>query len=571
MKSTRLVGALFFALLSICSVVHAQTDVNLAQGLEPYKPYMGGNLDSVSLTNGNLMLHIPLVSYPQRGGRLKLGFYLRYNGKGFTTLGPAGTGSWTFPMVGVDVQRDDLWEPRQQRTSFKVPGDNGTATVFVTTQSVITPDGSSHDLGWSSAARRVSAGPVDGSALGRRGVQDTLSTTQYTVDASCINSPITYWNPIVSQDPNGNQIITSTLGWTDTMGRLIQGQIQCPVQFPRFAEPGIYAGGDGNTPGSTQEVRMLPGGSTTDFTGCPANTVSARLWLLPAFANSSSASSTTAPMKFCYANFSVTSDFGVPGYGEFNSVLTMMQNVILPNGTMWSFSYNSHGDLSNITFPTGGSISYQWANFKFCFVVVTDPTGNESVHVSSPIGGCNYYETQAKYFQGSQTSGTLLKQVDTVYNVYPNPSQEYTGGTSAGAAFPTTVTTTWNNGTVTKEETVYDTATTYTALDLLCYNCADTPMATTQTRINGQVASHNSFDYGHGAPGPLLRKTTESYVTLDDPSSIITYDGSGNKCAQTDYAYDDPNRLVASGVTMMHGAPYPGAVRANLSSDIDIH
>jgi len=48
-------------------LAYAQTDVNLAQGLEPYKSYMGGNIDTVSLTNGNLMLHIPLVSYPQRG------------------------------------------------------------------------------------------------------------------------------------------------------------------------------------------------------------------------------------------------------------------------------------------------------------------------------------------------------------------------------------------------------------------------------------------------------------------------------------------------------------------------
>jgi len=31
-------------------LAYAQTDVNLAQGLEPYKSYMGGNIDTVSLT-----------------------------------------------------------------------------------------------------------------------------------------------------------------------------------------------------------------------------------------------------------------------------------------------------------------------------------------------------------------------------------------------------------------------------------------------------------------------------------------------------------------------------------------
>jgi len=34
---------------------------------------MGGNLDTVSLTNGNVMLHIPLVSYPQA-------FFEQYDG-----------------------------------------------------------------------------------------------------------------------------------------------------------------------------------------------------------------------------------------------------------------------------------------------------------------------------------------------------------------------------------------------------------------------------------------------------------------------------------------------------------
>ena len=68
MKSGKLGVAVVATLWAFCSAVHAQTDVNLAHGLEPYKPYMGRNLDSVSLTNGNLMLQIPLVSYLQRRG-----------------------------------------------------------------------------------------------------------------------------------------------------------------------------------------------------------------------------------------------------------------------------------------------------------------------------------------------------------------------------------------------------------------------------------------------------------------------------------------------------------------------
>ena len=47
----------------------AQTNVNEEQGLKPYDSWHGGELDSVSLTGGGLTLHIPLVSFPQRGLR----------------------------------------------------------------------------------------------------------------------------------------------------------------------------------------------------------------------------------------------------------------------------------------------------------------------------------------------------------------------------------------------------------------------------------------------------------------------------------------------------------------------
>lgn len=59
----------------------AQNDPSLDTGLKPYGSYHGGDLDSVSLTNGNLTLHIPLAGYPQRGN---LGYTPRiiYNSKG---------------------------------------------------------------------------------------------------------------------------------------------------------------------------------------------------------------------------------------------------------------------------------------------------------------------------------------------------------------------------------------------------------------------------------------------------------------------------------------------------------
>jgi RHS repeat-associated protein len=58
-----------------------------------------------------------------------------------------------------------------------------------------------------------------------------------------------------------------------------------------------------------------------------------------------------------------------------------------------------------------------------------------------------------------------------------------------------------------------------------------------------------------------------NYLTanlLESRSSVITSNGS-NKCAETDFGYDDPNRLVGSGVIQGHGAA-PSSVRGNITS-----
>ena len=69
-------SVLVFALTG--SAVGAQVDANQEQGFNQYGSYDFQDVDTVSMTNGNLLLHVPLVSYPQRGGKLKLDFSLMY-------------------------------------------------------------------------------------------------------------------------------------------------------------------------------------------------------------------------------------------------------------------------------------------------------------------------------------------------------------------------------------------------------------------------------------------------------------------------------------------------------------
>ena len=66
-----------------------------------------------------------------------------------------------------------------------------------------------------------------------------------------------------------------------------------------------------------------------------------------------------------------------------------------------------------------------------------------------------------------------------------------------------------------------------------------------------QLQEKDEYDFGAGAKGPLLRKTTYNYASFpatpifpsgpsifDRPSSAVTYDGNNNRVAETDYSYD---------------------------------
>lgn len=602
---------LLLCLFSFVPTSNAQTDVNLEQGLSPYGSYMSSNMDSVSLTNGNLMVHIPLVSYPQRGGRLHLAFFLRYNNKGYRQVTTPGSGliSWAWDGAGVDVGRDEVWEPRTMHQAFMVQNDsnNHADQIFIDISSITSPSGSSHILNASGEGVSWGAGILDGSGLGRHGNIDSYAGRTYPIPAGCVTSA-TFWRPLDSQDANGNVIQTNGTGWLDTLGRQIPGEPTCPINsvlnfdaslngIPAGTATGTDSFGRPSTGGAN--IRMKPGVGTTDMNPCPSNTVQARNWDLPSINN------TTSRIKLCYANVNISTNFGVSGVHEASGTYLLLQNVILPNGKQWSFSYNSYGDLTNITNPLGGSVAYEWDTFQFCSgrsraltsrtvndntgahrwgyawtagttsnptVVVTDPDLNDSRYISVSQG-CSYFEKSAEYFQGSVSSNKLLKKVETSYLTINNPFNLYSGS-SSGIAFPTLVKTTLANGLVTQRQTTYDPITTYQFYNFICFDCDQGgppngplgPRVTTEQHINGQVMQDSVFDYGSNAPGPLLRTTSTAYFTLDDPSSIIVKDVSGNICAETDFKYDEPDTLDTSGISMQHGTPYLNAVRANLST-----
>src|SRR5258708_9191739 len=142
MKLTKLV--ILAIILAGSFPVLAQTNVNEEQGMKPYNSWHGGDLDSVSLTSGSLVLHVPLASFPQRGS-LDLSFTLAYSSKQWyvrnkcTGIPPNQTCYWYWlpqPRSGAVIASSTDWLFKGSST----PDDPG----YDWSQSVTSPDGNSH-------------------------------------------------------------------------------------------------------------------------------------------------------------------------------------------------------------------------------------------------------------------------------------------------------------------------------------------------------------------------------------------------------------------------------------------
>jgi hypothetical protein len=260
----------FFFILSLAAGAQTQGDSgdpSFTQGLKPYGSYHGGDIDMVSMENGKLDLHIPLLSYPQRGD-LQMSFTVRYNNpvlnitqipQGCTNsqvpcdyFNYYGSGSPYLP-VGVGVTADSV--------SYAMSA--GTACGGDCTFNIINkPDGGTHILGNTSGSnwRALDASGWAFSGTLSNGVATDPDGTRYTLSSS---------SGLSIEDRNGNQITTSSSGYTDSLGRRI------PV-------PPIYGYG------TAGNASLCPSG--------PLPVAAAYAWTVPTVAGG------TVTYTFCYAS-----------------------------------------------------------------------------------------------------------------------------------------------------------------------------------------------------------------------------------------------------------------------------
>jgi RHS repeat-associated protein len=573
-------------------------------GSIPYQSYHGGDIDSVNLSNGRVSVHVPLISYPQRGGLLKENFSLvngsnalqvqeictpppdvsclyEWDAGSSKSQAGAGVSATVFavddqaPGAGVVQVKGNVLPGGTQNYYYygRLFGSDGTSHLVGQTSGVWETTNTS----LTNAAFRAIDGTgysfaVDGS--GNWTTTDAAGVKYYQGGASGVP---TVWK----EDPNGNQVTRATGGIIDTMGRNI---------------PSIP-----NTTSPPSDSSSCPQGGTL----LPINF--ATVWTLPGLNGGS------FQVKFCYALVTVnipplTIDTEqVNQYpGNPHGVNTLQSVVFLANNTAWSFEYNdvdgtsyknlpvNYGSLTKITLPTGGTISYtystltgghdigsRWAasrivnandgtgNHTWTYAynpnspittTVTDPLLNDTVHTFTLAGSGTEFETSTQFFLGPKANNAVLKTVATQYNYII----DYGAG-DAAAAFPTSITTTWPNGQASQVTKTYDGGFSF-------YNAAQN-----STGPYGKVISEAESDYTTNGTYPKLRSTATSYMfqnssnylnnnMLNLVSSVQVSDGNANQLSYATYNYDE-NTPSSSGITTQHDSNPPGgSYRGNRTS-----
>lgn len=461
----------FLLLILTATLVCGQTEPNLETGFKPYGSYHGSDTDSVSLMSGNLTIHIPMgPSYPQRGGRLDKKDFLVANSKTFsiqTTVNNNGTFNYWTPggwSPGTLASGDTL-EPAISRTYIRTSENGKVVSRLASGYTLIGWDGAQHPLsvgaqagsgvllaaetadatGWhlDLTAADIYNVPSSGILRDREGNQYVVQfgsdgTGICNTSSNTSTTGFTSSQTICQQGAGGSQIIDgngnvfNAVGRSDTLGHVPVFTIGSNFSGPETSDiSGCVSTGGLVLTGSTTLGYPGPGG-------------------------------TTAVVKICYANLTLQTSFGLSGVLEYPSgfgvppqPISVAVAILNADGSKWLLSYDSYGNITSLGLPLGGTISYQWQTVSFpgCTVttasravsqrtitdnngnsstwkyqwltaqanplstngtftnVVTDPEGNDSVHVFTNYGTCSFYETTTQDYQGLQSAARLLKQV----------------------------------------------------------------------------------------------------------------------------------------------------------------
>src|ERR1700722_1853778 len=522
-----------FAMLMICS---APCFAQVQTGTPPYGSF-GGGPDIVNLGNLNVHINVPIFSRAGRG--MPLTYSLGYdtsvwspvNSSGSQVWTPATNWGWTSSTASVTGHLSSRFTSSQTCPTYINPHlpPVDEETIYTYTWTYYDSFGGVHPFSgdtttWTSSPCG-SAGSTSLNATATDGSGYTLSAngasgSVYTRKGTLIGPPNNKFSGVGTlTDRNGNVISVDSSGnITDTLGTVA-----------------LAVAGTGTPSSPITFTYTPPNGTPTAYT---AN----------------------------FTSLTIKTNFGCSGVAEFGPTAeNLLTSISLPDGTEYTFTYEQTsgfsgdytGRLAKVTLPTGGTITYTYpgsndgvecsdgstasltrtvnpgGEWQYArsgsgtawTTTITDPTtptNNQTLinfqSVTPVVGSAaSFYETERKIYQGSTSSGTLMKTFFTCYNGAAVPCNS-TAVTQPIAQITFYVQWPGTGGLEAETNTIYNSY--------------------------GSITEKDEYAYGAGAPGSLVRKTLTSYASLGNnivgmPSTVTIEDGSNNVKQKTTYCYDE--------------------------------
>jgi RHS repeat-associated protein len=445
-------------------------------GFPMYGSFDSSPADTVNRNNFNSVLIMPIVSGNGRG--LGFNYSVSYNSLVWTLGAPPPFGStWQPNFYGSGGSGPLPWG---WNTKLVTGGVTYNATVTtcghprMTTYNGflwVAPDGTQRSFPITTVNVGLCGGTSvpSGDAAAADGSGYHMWVTNYTT-ATVFAPDGSQVNPIL-KDTNGNFVSSTVNGaetdWTDSAGHIILKIVvgASSILYEVAAPDGSY---------QTTTLNLTSYNIKTNF-GCfgiTENTTTAKL-----------------PSSLVYPNGQQYTFTYEPTPGNTGYVTGRIQKATLPNGGYVQYTFGTTNDgiscgdgtIVNVTriindagiwgdtstwtfvrtaFGTARTVTYPQMPY--------DTAANQSVYTINSSG----QETQAKIYQGS-TSGTLLRTINTTWAANGSPA--------------TKTTILEDNSTQSEIETNYDS--------------------------NGNLLSLKEHDFGTGAPGSILRTTTDTYLS----------------------------------------------------------
>lgn len=408
------------------------------------------------------------------------------------------------------------------------------------------------------------------------------------------------------QDPAGNQIISSFSSTssviTDSVGRqipnispMMMGDATVSPSCPTIAGVAAAYSGTWTVPGY--------GGQPAVYHFCYANINVATNFFGLGPMTTTQCFPATDPAGDVYCQYLT--------WEETVGTFQALQSVVLPDGTYWGFTYDSaatanqvsYGDLKSVILPSGGSINYTYTNIDVCGVydgeeapplgraiqsrtlnplvglavvrtyayklpqtltgpaetVETDSLGNDIAHIFTldhpGTNQCGADETATRWYDGSESAGRLLKEVDTSFLHVTDPQAGPVMGSlldvsqySVVERLPA-VQTTYLNAVV-QGVTHYGYDSLFTNVQPYTVSSSGPPSETNNSTFSLSLLESGVFwatptlvDDGIGATKTTrYAASNPAYQTagmLSLPKTVSRLDENGQASAQIVYGYDE--------------------------------